>query len=147
MKPNAPVEYRGQFSPIRTSVPGIEICEHMPRLAKRADKYAIIRGITHSLADHGLGTRYLMTGNLPTPVVNYPMYGSVVSREIPAARGLAFVCIDRSTRRRPRLSGSRVWSAVDRREATLWPAVSSSRHHARWQLDGGQLPFATTLAE
>ncbi|MCA9140580.1 MAG: DUF1501 domain-containing protein [Planctomycetales bacterium] len=96
MKPAAPAEYRGQFSPIGTSVPGIQICEHLPKLAKRADKYAIIRGISHSLADHGLGTRYLMTGNLPTPVVNYPMYGSIVSREMPAAEDLpSFVSIDR----------------------------------------------------
>ncbi|MEQ9410348.1 MAG: DUF1501 domain-containing protein [Fuerstiella sp.] len=96
LKPRAPAEYRGQFSPIRTSVPGIEICEHMPKLARRADKYATIRGITHSLADHGLGTRYLMTGNLPTPVVTYPMYGSIVSRELPAAEDLpSFVSIDR----------------------------------------------------
>lgn len=96
MKPHAPVEYRGQFNPIRTSVAGIEICEHLPLLAKRAHQYAIIRGITHSLADHGLGTRYLMTGNLPTPVVNYPMFGSVVSREFPSQRDLpSFVSIDR----------------------------------------------------
>lgn len=96
MKPNAPSEYRGQFSPIRTTVPGVEICEHLPRLARRADQYAVIRGISHSLADHGLGTRYLMTGNLPTPVVDYPMYGSVVSKESPAAADLpSFVSIDR----------------------------------------------------
>ena len=96
MKPNAPAEYRGQFSPINTSVPGIQICEHMPKLARRTDKFTIIRGITHSLADHGLGTRYLMTGNLPTPVVNYPMYGSVVSREFPSPEDLpSFVSIDR----------------------------------------------------
>lgn len=96
MKPNAPAEYRGQFRPIRTSVPGVEICEHLPRLARRADQYTIIRGITHSLADHGLGTRYLMTGNLPTPVVQYPTYGSVVSKEMPAREDLpSFVSIDR----------------------------------------------------
>jgi hypothetical protein len=96
MKPEAPPEYRGEFSPIQTSVPGIEICEHMPKLARRAHQYAVIRGISHSLADHGLGTRYLMTGNLPTPVVNYPMYGCVVSREFPAPPDLpSFVSIDR----------------------------------------------------
>lgn len=96
MKPNAPEEYRGEFKPIRTSVPGIEICEHMPKLARRADKFAVVRGISHTLADHGLGTRYLMTGNLPTPVVNYPMYGSVVSREFPSAGDIpSFVSIDR----------------------------------------------------
>ncbi len=96
MKPNAPAEYRGQFSPRSTAVPGIQICEHLPKLAQRTNKYAIVRGITHSLADHGLGTRYLMTGNLPTPVVQYPMYGSVVSREMPAREDLpSFVSIDR----------------------------------------------------
>lgn len=96
MKPNAPAEYRGQFSPIRTPVPGIEICEHLPRLASLVDRYAIVRGISHRLADHGLGTRYLMTGNLPTPVVDYPMYGSVVSKEMPSSVDLpSFVSIDR----------------------------------------------------
>jgi hypothetical protein len=96
LKPEAPAEYRGEFSPIATSTPGVEICEHMPRLARRADKYAVIRGITHNLAAHGLGTRYLMTGNRPTPVVKYPLYGSVVSREFPAAEELpSFVSIDR----------------------------------------------------
>jgi hypothetical protein len=96
LKPDAPAEYRGQFSPIATAAPGVEICEHMPRLARRAGKYALIRGITHSLADHGLGTRYLMTGNLPTPVVSYPMYGSIVSRELPGRADLpSFVSIDR----------------------------------------------------
>ena len=96
LKPEAPEEYRGEFRPIRTCAPGVEICEHMPLLARRADKYTIIRGISHSLADHGLGTRYLMTGNLPTPVVNYPMYGSVVSHEFQSRADLpSFVSIDR----------------------------------------------------
>lgn len=96
LKPQAPSEYRGQFSPVRTSAPGVEICEHMPRLAQLAGKYTVIRGITHSLADHGLGTRYVMTGNMPTPVVTYPMIGSIVSREMPSHEELpSFVSIDR----------------------------------------------------
>lgn len=96
LKPDAPSEYRGQFRPIKSSVPGMEICEHLPRLARRAGNYALVRGVTHSLADHGLGTRYLMTGNLPTPVVNYPMYGSVVSKEFPSHPDIPpFVSIDR----------------------------------------------------
>ena len=45
MKPAAPIEYRGEFSPIRTNVPGIEICEHMPMQATIADKLAILRGV------------------------------------------------------------------------------------------------------
>lgn len=96
LKPDAPQEYRGQFDPISTSASGVQICEHLPLLARQADRYAVLRGITHNLAAHGLGTRYLMTGNRPTPVVKYPMYGSVVSREFPAAHDLpSFVSIDR----------------------------------------------------
>jgi hypothetical protein len=53
MKPNAPLEYRGIFSPIKTNVPGIEVCEHLPRHAKIADKYALIRSVCHEFADHG----------------------------------------------------------------------------------------------
>lgn len=96
LKPKAPAEYRGQFSPIRTAASGVEICEHLPKLARRADQYAIVRGITHNLAAHSLGTRYLMTGNRPTPVLKYPMYGSVVSHKFPSADDLpSFVSIDR----------------------------------------------------
>lgn len=95
LKPDAPREYRGDFRPVQTSVPGVEICEHLPRLAKLADRYAVVRGISHNLAAHNLGTRYLMTGNRPTPVVQYPMYGSVVSHGFPAAADLpSFVSID-----------------------------------------------------
>lgn len=96
LKPDAPAEYRGQFRPISTTVPGIQICEHLPKLARRANKYAVLRGITHNLSDHGLGTRYVMTGNRPTPVIKYPLFGSVVSYEFPSAEDLpSFVSIDR----------------------------------------------------
>lgn len=96
LKPAAPAEYRGQFRPIATRAAGVEICEHLPRLALQADRFAVLRGITHNLAAHNLGTRYLMTGNRPTPVVTHPMYGSVVSRELPPRAELpSFVSIDR----------------------------------------------------
>jgi hypothetical protein len=96
LKPQAPAEYRGQFTPIATSAPGVQICEHLPKLARRAGQYAVVRGISHNLAAHNLGVRYLMTGNRPTQVVNYPMYGSVVSREFPGPADVpSFVSIDR----------------------------------------------------
>lgn len=96
LKPQAPVEYRGQFSPIQTRTAGLEICEHLPRIAQRSEHFALLRGVSHNLSDHGLGTRYLMTGNRPTPVVQYPMFGSVVSHQFEAAKDMpAFVSIDR----------------------------------------------------
>jgi hypothetical protein len=82
MKPEAPAEIRGEFRPIATSVPGIQICEHLPRLAQQAADYAIVRGISHTLAGHELGTEYLSTGNRPVPSLVYPGYGAVVSKEL-----------------------------------------------------------------
>jgi len=82
MKPDAPVEYRGEFKAINTNVAGIQICEHLPNLAKCADKYTIVRGISHTLAGHELGTEYLNTGNRPVPSIVYPGLGAVVSREL-----------------------------------------------------------------
>ncbi len=97
LKPDAPVEVRGEFKPIPTNVAGIQICEHLPLLARCADKYAIIRGITHNVADHGLAKKYLLTGNKASQTVSYPEYGSVVSHQFPSARDLpTYVSIDES---------------------------------------------------
>ncbi len=81
LKPDAPAEYRGEFNPIKTNVPGMEICEHMPKLAQVADKFAILRGVSHTLGAHDLGSRYLNTGNKPIPSLYFPSYGSVVAKE------------------------------------------------------------------
>ncbi len=52
MKPNAPLEIRGEFSPIATSVPGVHICEHMPNVARIMHKIALIRTVTHNYNSH-----------------------------------------------------------------------------------------------
>lgn len=82
LKPDAPSESRGEFDPIPTNVPGVEICEHLPLLARCADRFAVLRGVSHSLAAHELGTKYLNTGNRPLPSLAYPGYGAVVSKEL-----------------------------------------------------------------
>lgn len=82
LKPDAPSEYRGEFKPIATNVPGIQIGEHLPHLAKCADKYTILRGVSHTLAAHELGKMYMNTGNRPLPSLTFPGYGSVVSMEV-----------------------------------------------------------------
>ena len=88
LKPNAPDTHRGKFSPIKTNVPGMEICEHMPRLATCADKFAILRGVSHTLAAHELGREYINTGSRPLPSLEYPGYGSVVSRQMPTPQDI-----------------------------------------------------------
>jgi len=84
MKPDAPSEYRGIFSPIKTNVAGMEVCELLPLHAKCADKYTIIRSVSHEFADHGGGHKRFLTGykpKQPTGFVNdNPMAGSVVAK-------------------------------------------------------------------
>jgi hypothetical protein len=94
LKPDAPDTHRGEFKEIATSVPGIRICEHLPKLAQCADKYVILRGVSHNLAAHELGVQFLGTGNRPVPALRYPGYGAVVSRELTAPADLPpFVAI------------------------------------------------------
>lgn len=84
MKPDAPAEYRGDYRPMRTVVPGVDICEHMPMHARVADRFNIIRSIAHNFADHGGGHKRFLTGRDPSSPVGFvndhPMVGSMVSR-------------------------------------------------------------------
>jgi hypothetical protein len=68
LKPEAPAEVRGTFQPIATQTAGIEICEHLPRLAIRSDKYAVIRSMTHGLPSHEHATHMVLTGIDKMPV-------------------------------------------------------------------------------
>jgi len=68
MKPEAPVEYRGEFSPIRTTSPDIQICEHLPLLARQAQNFSLVHGITdfgRATGDHHAGYYYNLTGHAP----------------------------------------------------------------------------------
>jgi hypothetical protein len=94
LKPDAPDTHRGEFKPIATNVDGIQICEHLPKLAACADKYAILRGVSHTLAAHELGTLYMGTGNRPLPSLSFPSYGAVVTKELGAPAELpGFVAV------------------------------------------------------
>lgn len=64
LKPEAPSETRGDFKPIRTSVPGTLVCEHLPLLARRADRYAILRSVTHTGTNHGTSAYHMLTGHI-----------------------------------------------------------------------------------
>ncbi len=88
LKPDAAADVRGEFNPIDTNVPGVRISEHLPLLARCADKYAILRGVSHSVAAHELGTEYMNAGSRPVPSLVYPGYGAVVTRELTGAPDL-----------------------------------------------------------
>jgi uncharacterized protein (DUF1501 family) len=74
MKPEAPTDYRGEFRPIATNVPGIEICEHLPHLAKMADRFSLVRSLNHDSPGHVNSTHTLVTG-YPGDLVEMPPYG------------------------------------------------------------------------
>jgi hypothetical protein len=80
LKPDAPVEVRGEFKPIRTNVPGVDICEHLPRLAAMTDRLAILRSVVGSEGQHA--AFQCMTGrtHVQQPQGGWPSFGSTVAK-------------------------------------------------------------------
>jgi hypothetical protein len=98
LKPAAPAEFRGEFRPIPTSVPGVQVGEHLPRQARLMHRVSVVRSVTHTNAGHGMGTHWMMTGYVPTIEINdnlNPSAGSVVARlrGAGAPRMPAYVCL------------------------------------------------------
>jgi uncharacterized protein (DUF1501 family) len=88
-KPSAPEEVRGPFRPIKTNVPGIQISEPFPLLARRADRCAIIRSVYHQEAPiHETGQQLMQTGRLCHRSIEWPHYGAVLSKLRPATDGV-----------------------------------------------------------
>ncbi len=93
-KPYAPLEYRGPLNSIETSLPGVRISELLPNLAKVMDKVTICRSMTHGEAAHERGTHNMFTGYRPSPALQYPSMGSVVSHEFGPKNNLPpYVCV------------------------------------------------------
>ncbi len=97
LKPDAPAEVRGEFKPISTSVPGVSITEHLPLLAKLADRYTIVRSVNHRDNDHAIGAYLALTGyshpknailgiEPPATPQDLPSVGSIVSKLKPPER-------------------------------------------------------------
>lgn len=87
-KPLAPIEYRGPFSSINTSIPGIRFNENLKETAKIADKLTVIRSMTHNESAHERGANNMFTGWRPSPSLEYPSLGSIVSHELGASKNL-----------------------------------------------------------
>jgi hypothetical protein len=87
LKPQAPLEVRGPYQPIATAVPGTQICELLPRLAGMADRYALIRSMSHGNPGHDGGMHVCMTGRT-VPVESTPYFGSVLSKLKPATENI-----------------------------------------------------------
>lgn len=88
LKPQAPDAVRGEFAPTSTSVSGLQICEHLPEMAKIMHKCALIRSLKHSIPAHGPGSQYVMTGHLPSAAIEYPSLGSMTARMLESDDGI-----------------------------------------------------------
>src|SRR5580704_19522050 len=89
LKPEAPPEFRGDFRPIDTTASGLQICEHLPTLARQGDKFSLLRSFTHNNSGHGLADHYMLTGYSPSAGFNpnlkpnneRPSHGSIIARK------------------------------------------------------------------
>ncbi|RMF43051.1 MAG: DUF1501 domain-containing protein [Planctomycetota bacterium] len=92
-KPYSPLEYRGEMGVVRTNT-GEIISQTLPKLAQCADKFTIIRSMTHGEAAHERGTHNMFTGYKPSPALVYPSFGSVVSHEYGPRNNLPpYICV------------------------------------------------------
>jgi hypothetical protein len=90
----APIEYRGPMGVVKTKLDGVYFSENMKRSAEIADKITVVRSMTHGEAAHERGTHNMMTGNRPSPALEYPSIGAVVSHEFGPRNNLpAYVAI------------------------------------------------------
>ena len=102
LKPDATAEFRGEFRPIATSAPGIQIGEHLPRIAGQMDKISLIRSFGHGNSDHGAADHYMLTGYKTgpgfTPTISpnnqRPAHGAIIARKLGSQGSVpAYVCL------------------------------------------------------
>jgi len=90
----APIEYRGPLGTVKTKLDGVHFSELMVKTAGIADKITVVRSMTHGEADHDRGTHNMFTGYRPSPAIQYPSFGSIVSHELGSKNELPpYVCI------------------------------------------------------
>ena len=93
-KPYAPLEYRGSMTSIPTKIDGVQFNALLKDTAQVADKLAIVHSMTHGEAAHERGTHNMFTGYRPSPAIQYPSFGSIVSHELGVRKNLPpYVCI------------------------------------------------------
>ncbi|MBI3877218.1 MAG: DUF1501 domain-containing protein [Verrucomicrobia bacterium] len=102
LKPDAPSEIRGEFKAIPSNVPGIQVGEQLPRVARQMDKFSLIRSFTHRSSDHGPADHYMLTGYFPLagfngglkPNNHFPSFGSVIAHKLgPRGSVPPYVCL------------------------------------------------------
>jgi hypothetical protein len=88
LKPDAPAEIRGDFRPGKSSLDGVRVCEHLPRLGGLLDRCTLIRSVTSPEGNHDRASHYMLTGYRPTPALVYPSFSSVAAKEFGVGKAL-----------------------------------------------------------
>jgi hypothetical protein len=91
MKPDAPAEYRGEFTSIPSNLPGYRVCEFLPKLATMCDKLTVLRSVYHNMNEHSQAVHTTLTGYAPTkgdPAQEAPSCGSIIARQLGWRAGL-----------------------------------------------------------
>jgi len=87
-KPEAPEGIRGEFKNINTKIAGVQIAEHLPKMAAIADKISIVRSLAHTIPSHGPATVFMTTGNKPIAALQYPALGSLCAKLMSVDKGV-----------------------------------------------------------
>lgn len=147
MKPAAPAEIRGEFKPIETVVPGQVVCEHLPRMAQLADRYALVRSVHHKSSSHNPGAYVSLTGReslvnivtLNASATDFPHPGSIVDyldqqqRDVPTSVALPTMIADGPFRTPGEFAGF-----LGRRYDPVW--ILKDPNSASFNTDELQLP-------
>ena len=164
MKPDAPQEIRGEFSPIRTRTPGLHICEHLPELAKRSEMWSLCRSLTHPWNEHSQGHHIMLTGRTELPPnfdpnkpkdSNWPSIAALASDLLPQRGNLppAIILPDKIRHRTGRILPGQFAGQLGARkepffiEASRYNPVNYGAypgylfHHERGKEDGSTFTF------
>ncbi|MCP4173074.1 MAG: DUF1501 domain-containing protein [Fuerstiella sp.] len=165
-KPNAAADIRGEFSPVATQTPGLQICEHLPLLAARSSLWSVVRSLTHPYNEHSQGHAVMMSGRTPMPVgfnpslpkpTDHPSIAALMGALLPEANGLpsAVVLPEKLVHRTGRVIPGQFggvmgkqhdpWmlnaSRFNARSYGAWPEYEF--HHARGQETSSGMKFRT----
>ncbi len=164
MKPEAPREIRGEFSPIKTRTPGLHICEHLPELAKRSEMWSLCRSLTHPSNEHSQGHHIMLTGRSEIPPnfspskpqeSDWPSLAALANELLPRRGNLppAIVLPDKIKHRTGRIIPGQFAGQLGAKKEPFW--IEASRfdpnsygaypdylfHHARGKEDGSKYSF------
>jgi hypothetical protein len=142
LKPAAPENVRGDFRPVATKAPGVQICEHLPRVAALMDCCALVRSLHHSIPEHGPAAVHMATGHPPAAAMEYPSLGSLAAKVLPPSPGVpSYVAL-----------AGQGGAGFPGGAGYLGPAygpfsVSASAERGRMEAEGTSLPAGFTLTQ